>query len=134
MSKSKTPYFIDFHQIGDDSIGHISVAEMGSVVPFGIKRVFWTYSTPASVERGNHAHKINEEIIVPVAGEITITTETANGEKQIFVLDNPNRGLYVPINVWIKMSYVPGTVQLVINSSLFNEDEYIRSYSDFKKL
>ena len=134
MSKSKTPYLIDFHQIGDDSIGHISVAEMENNVPFAIKRVFWTYGTPETVERGNHAHKTNEEIIVPVTGEITITTESINGEMETFVLDNPNRGLYIPTNVWIKMSYIPGTVQLVINSSLFKEEEYIRSYKDFKAL
>ncbi len=132
MPEELKPYFIDFKQIGSDEIGHISVAELEKTIPFPIKRVFWTYGTPETVERGNHAHRNNREVIIAAVGEITLVAESRDGEKETFVLNNPNQGLYIPPNVWITMSYHPGTLQLVINSNEFNEDEYIFSYDDFK--
>ncbi len=134
MPEENLPYLIDFKRIGEEAIGHISVAELEKSVPFDIKRVFWTYGTPETVERGNHSHRTNKEIIIAVSGEITLTAETTDGYKKTFVLNNPNQGLFIPTDTWITMNYSPGTVQLVMNSNEFKEEDYIRSYEEFKKL
>lgn len=133
MDELKKPYLIEFPRIGDDYIGYISVVEQGKIIPFKVKRVYWTYQTPEFILRGRHAHYSTEQILIAVNGKITVTTELQNGEINIFTLDKPNLGLYIPPNAWHTMQYTENAVQLVLASTIYNEDDYIRSYDDFKK-
>ncbi|MFO7656109.1 MAG: FdtA/QdtA family cupin domain-containing protein [Bacteroidales bacterium] len=126
------PFIIEFKQIGSGTIGYISVAEYENLVPFTIKRVFWTYFTPESIVRGRHAHHNTEQIIIAVAGRIIVNTELPGGELSTFVLEKPNTGLYIPACAWHTMQYSHTAVQLVIASTEFDEKDYIRSYEDFK--
>ncbi len=130
----KSPYIIDFPQIGDSSIGYISVTQLNDSLPFEIKRVFWTYFTPESIVRGRHSHYKTQEIIVAVSGRIIVTTENGYGEINTFVLDKPNIGLYIPSCVWLTMQYSHSAVQMVFASTEFNQNDYIRDYDDFKRI
>lgn len=127
------PHLIDFGKIGDSSIGYISVTQ-NNTLPFEVKRIFWTYYTPESIVRGRHAHRVTEQILIAVTGRIVVTTETAQGEIQTFLLDNPNQGVYVPPNVWHTMQYSHTAVQLVMASTPYDEKDYIRSHDDFKQI
>ncbi|MEI8278352.1 MAG: FdtA/QdtA family cupin domain-containing protein [Bacteroidota bacterium] len=120
-------------RLGESSIGYISVAQHDKI-PFNQVRVFWTYYTPESVVRGRHAHYVTEQILVAVTGRIIVTTEAGNGEINTFILDEPNKGLYIPPNVWHTMQYSHTSVQLALASTLFNEADYIRDYSKFKEV
>jgi len=128
------PYIIELSKIGDTFTGYISVAENKKLVPFEIKRVFWSYYTPESIVRGRHAHHQTEQVLVAVAGRILVTTELCTGEINTFVLDSPNKGLYVPPNAWHTMQYSHSSVQLVLASTDYNESDYIRDYEEFKKI
>jgi hypothetical protein len=133
MKKVKTaPHIIEFKKIGESSIGFISVAENKNL-PFIINRIYWTYYTPESVVRGRHAHYALEQILVAVAGKITVTTESRNGEIQVFDLDAPNKGLYLPPNYWHTMQYSHSSVQVSLASMEYDESDYIRDYYEFKK-
>ena len=46
----KIPHKINFPKIGDSSTGYISVAEASKNVPFDVKRIYWTYFTPESID------------------------------------------------------------------------------------
>lgn len=131
---SRKPHLIDFSQYGDSSIGYISVAEIEKNIPFELKRVFWTYYTPESIVRGRHAHHETEQVLIATAGRIVVTTELANGETNIFTLDKPNVGVYIPPNAWHTMQYSHNAVQLVLASTVYDESDYIRSYDEFKKI
>jgi oxalate decarboxylase/phosphoglucose isomerase-like protein (cupin superfamily) len=130
----KAPYLIQFPKLGNSEIGYISVAEQQQYVPFEVKRVFWTYYTPESIVRGRHAHHLTEQVLVAVAGRITVTTELVDGTIQTLRLEDPHVGLYVPPNAWHTMQYSHSAVQLVFASSEYKESDYIRSYEDFKQL
>jgi hypothetical protein len=127
------PHLVTFSQIGDTSIGYLSVSETAvPPVPFAVQRVFWTYYTPDNILRGRHAHRATEHVLLAVAGRIVVTTESAAGELAIFRLESPHVGLYVPPNVWHTMQYSPGAVQLALASLPFAEADYIRDYQEFK--
>ena len=128
------PYLINFSKFGDSEIGYISVAEQQQLVPFGIQRIFWTYYTPKSIVRGRHAHYVSEQVLIAVAGRITVLTELANGTMQTFRLEDPNVGLYVPPHAWHTMQYSNSAVQLALSSIPYNAADYIRDYNEFKRV
>ena len=125
------PYLISFDQFGDTSVGYISVSEYEKEVPFPIQRVFWTYKTPETVIRGNHANLINKEVLVAIQGEIKVTTINSRSEKSIFILDSPTQGLYLPPNIWLTLEYSDDAIQLVLASEKYNEKDYIRNHQEF---
>ena len=127
------PYLIQFPKLGDAEIGYISVSEQQQVVPFEIKRIFWTYYTPETIVRGRHAHHATEQVIIAVSGRILVTTELANGEIQVFRLVDPSVGLYVPPCVWHTMQYSYAAVQLALASHPYDEADYIREHQAFQQ-
>lgn len=128
------PRLIQFKRLGKPSEGYISIAEAENEVPFTIRRNFWTYFTPEEVVRGRHAHYETEMVLIAVAGRIVVNTEMPDGTLNVFVLDKPDTGVYMPRLCWHTMQYSHNAVQLVLASSLYNESDYIRSYEDFKQL
>lgn len=130
----QNPFIIDFPKLGAPEIGYISVAEQQQLVPFEVKRIFWTYSTPESIVRGRHAHHATEQVLIAAAGRITVTTELANGHIETFRLENPHMGLYVPPHAWHTIQYSRTAVQLVLASIPYRESDYIRDYEEFKRI
>jgi mannose-6-phosphate isomerase-like protein (cupin superfamily) len=125
------PHIIDFQKLGEPSIGYISVAQ-NDKLPFEAQRIFWTYYTPESIVRGRHAHHRTEQVLVAVTGRIIVTTESATGEINTFVLDRPDIGVYIPPNVWHTMQYSHTAIQMVLASTTFDPSDYIRDYDEFK--
>jgi dTDP-4-dehydrorhamnose 3,5-epimerase-like enzyme len=129
------PYLITLPKLGAPDIGYISVADgQRAEVPFAVQRVFWTYYTPESIVRGRHAHHRTEQVLVAVAGRITVVTETAAGALHTFLLEDPHVGLYVPPFTWHTMQYSHSAVQLVLASQPYDEADYIRDYDQFRAL
>ena len=128
------PYLIEFPKIGDSTIGFISVIEQLRPIPFEVKRTFWTYHTPESIVRGRHAHHLTEQVLVAAAGRITVTTEMPDGTIEVYRLEDPHIGLYVPPNAWHTMQYSHSAVQLVFASQSYNEKDYIREYEQFRRV
>ncbi|WP_213277818.1 sugar 3,4-ketoisomerase [Chryseobacterium indologenes] len=126
------PHIINLNKIGSPELGYITISEAQKDVPFDIKRVYWTYYTPQDVSRGGHAHKNLQQLIVAVAGTITFNTEDKDGKKEVFVLDSPNTGLYIPKLVWRDIKFSHSAVLLCLASELYDEDDYFRNYQDFK--
>ena len=125
------PYLIELQKIGEEEIGYISVAQAASNVPFEIKRVYWIYQTPESVERGNHAHKNTLQLLICVRGKIKITLENRQRKVVEFVLDNPNQGLFIPNYYWRKLHFFEEAICLCLSSSEYSEEDYIREYQEF---
>ena len=134
MADYSAPHLIDFPKLGVPGIGYISVGENAKdQLPFVVQRVFWTYHTPESIVRGRHAHHRTEQVLVAVAGRIIVTTEMADGDIQIFRLEDPNVGLYVPPYAWHTMQYSHTAVQLALASKPYDEQDYIRDYEAFRQ-
>lgn len=127
------PHIITFDKIGDPSMGYISVGQ-NDTLPFEVKRIFWTYHTPESIVRGRHAHHATQQILLAVTGRIVVNTETADGVVQTFILDTPDKGVYVPPNVWHTMQYSHTAIQVVMASTLYEAKDYIRDHQQFLEI
>ncbi len=127
------PYIVEFPKIGDQELGFISVAEKENL-PFEVKRVYWTYHTPESVERGRHAHYELEQILIAITGIITVSIEMPGGVRREFVLDRPNIGLYIPKMCWRDIRYTDNASQVCLANMEYDEADYIRDYEKFKAI
>ena len=111
--------------------GDISVVENGLTVPFETKRVYYLYDVPGGVNRGGHAHKELQQLIVAVSGSFTVVLDDGN-VKRSFVLNRPYMGLYVVPGIWrVLEDFSSGSVCLVLASEKYDPDDYIRDYDEF---
>ncbi|MCH4551347.1 sugar 3,4-ketoisomerase [Aestuariibaculum lutulentum] len=117
--------------IDEKGRGNLSVIEKDGV-PFDIKRVYYLYDVPSDAYRGGHAHKEQLELLIALSGSFEVVLD--NGfEKKKVMLNKPNIGLLIPTGVWRELeNFSSGSVCLVLASDVFNENDYIRNYSDFK--
>lgn len=127
------------HQLGQlislpkivDPRGNLTVAEQMKEVPFEIKRCFWMYGVPKGKGRGGHAHKTLRQFVVSMCGRFSVTLDNGT-EKETFVLDSPDKGLFIDKCVWAELSgFSDGAVCLVLASDLFKEEDYLGTYSEF---
>lgn len=125
------PKIIEFGKIGSPALGYITVAEQYKNIPFDVKRVYWTYYTPQDVIRGGHAHKNLEQVIFAVSGSITFNTEDLSRNKNIFVLDHPTKGLFIPKCIWRDIQFSHNAVLLCLASEYYIEEDYFRDYNEF---
>jgi hypothetical protein len=131
---AKGAHILELGAIGSIELGYLTVAEPGKSVPFEIRRAYWTYFTPNGVDRGHHAHKALEQVLVAVAGTIEVQTEDSRGEKRDFHLMSPQQGLYVPRMHWRTLKFSHSAVLLSLASMPYSADDYIRSYDEFREL
>lgn len=116
----------------EDPRGNLSVIE-GDAIPFVIKRVYYLYDVPSGAERGGHAHKEQKEFIIAVSGSFDVILNDGLSKKT-FTLNRPNKGLFVPTQVWRELrNFSSGAVCLVVSSGEFDEEDYIRDYDEFIK-
>jgi hypothetical protein len=133
MKKDNKPYLINLNRIGNEDLGYITKAE-NSKLPFQIMRVYWTYLTPGEVIRGHHAHKQLEQIIIATSGTIKLNVENIAGEKMEFILDSPDKAVYLPPVHWRTIDFLNNAVLLCLASQEYDENDYIRDYTEFKKV
>lgn len=129
----ESPYLITFEQIDNLEKGLFSVANT-SKIPFEIKRLFWIFDGMENRIAGEHAHKKLEQVLVALQGRITINTEDAKGKKDKYLLDKKNIGLYIPTRCWHKIEFTDNAALLSFSSMEYDNSDYIRNYSEFKKL
>jgi UDP-2-acetamido-3-amino-2,3-dideoxy-glucuronate N-acetyltransferase len=117
-----------------DLRGTLSVAELGDLVPFDVRRVFLVYDVPTSDVRGEHAHRLCHELIVAVHGRCSVVVD--DGEQRAEVaLDAPSLALHIPAMVWaVQYKHSPDAVLLVLASHPYDPEDYIRDYSVFREL
>jgi dTDP-4-dehydrorhamnose 3,5-epimerase-like enzyme len=127
--------WIDFQKLGDER-GSLVAIEIGKekAVPFEIKRVYYSYETRSDVRRGLHAHKELKQVAICVSGSCRMVFDDGN-QRQEKILDIPEKGLLIDKMIWHEMyDFSPDCVLLVLASDHYNEDDYIRSYSEFIKV
>lgn len=113
--------------------GNLSVIEEGINVPFQIKRVFWIYDVPGGESRGGHAYKAAQEFITALSGSFDVHLDDGT-ERRTFHLNRSYYGLYVPQGMWREMdNFSTNSVAMVVSSSEYAEEDYIREYDEFKK-
>ncbi len=128
------PYRIEFPQHGDER-GWLVVAEGNKDVPFDIKRIFYIYGSDGQVVRGKHANRNSEFVLVNVAGTCKVRTLDGKGNTQVFILDRPHVGVYLPSAIWKEMyDFSQDSILLCLASHGYDAAEYIRDYGEFERL
>ena len=123
---------IDMHVFGD-ARGKLISLEGNRTVPFDIKRVYWIFDTLPDQDRGMHAHKNMEQIIVAMDGACQFVLDDGKNRETVW-LNRPDRGLYIGKNMWREMKHFSyGCKLMVLASDYYDEKEYIRSYDEFLK-
>lgn len=123
---------LNFNEKGDER-GKLVIVEGGIDVPFEIKRLFYIYGSDKDVVRGKHANRNSEFVLINVSGSSKVMV-TDGKEKQIIELTKPRQGVYLPKMVWKEMyDFSEDSVLLVLASTHYDGNEYIRTYDEFLK-
>lgn len=124
---------LEFGEKGDER-GKLVIVEGLKDIPFEIKRIFYIYGSDRDVVRGKHANRDSEFVLINVSGTSKVMV-TDGKERQIVELTKPRQGVYLPKMVWKEMyDFSPDSVLLVLASTHYNSNEYIRNYDDYLKL
>jgi dTDP-4-dehydrorhamnose 3,5-epimerase-like enzyme len=120
--------WIELPAITDDR-GTLTAIESAQDIPFAVRRIFYMHHV--SADRGGHAHLDTEQVVIGISGSHTIEVRDATRMLR-FVLDNPNRGLYLPPMTFTSlMEFSAGAVSLVLASTHYDRSRSIRSFEAF---
>lgn len=116
-----------------DARGNLSFAEIDNQVPFTIKRAYWIYDVPGGTDRGGHAYKENQELVIAMSGSFDVVLD--NGiERRSYALNRSYCALYIPKGTWRTMvNFSTNSLALVLSSTSYDEQDYIRDYNEFLK-
>lgn len=113
--------------------GNITYVHGSDNVPFALKRIFYIYDIPSGAKRGMHAHKHCHEILIAASGSFDVELDDGTNKK-VVNLNRPNFGLHIPPGVWAtEKEYSSGVICLALTSDEYDEEDYISTYSEFKK-
>jgi hypothetical protein len=111
--------------------GNITAINNLAEIPFEIKRLYYLYDVPGGETRGGHGHKELQQLIVAASGSFDFIVDDGN-TKRTFSLNRPNMGVYLPAGLWRELeNFSSGSICLVLASSEYSEDDYIRNYQSF---
>lgn len=112
--------------------GNITAIENNVHAPFEVKRVYYLYDVPGGANRGGHAHKNLQQFIIAVSGAFDVHLDDGTNKK-IVHLDRPYFGLHIVSGIWRELlNFSSGAICLVLASDVFDENDYLRNYDDFK--
>ena len=120
-------------KIHGDLRGKLVSLEGNKNIPFDIKRIYYIFDTLPDQDRGMHAHKNMEQIIIAIDGACQFILDDGKTREKLW-LNRPDVGLYIGKNMWREMRHFSyGCKLMVLASDYYDEKEYIRNYNEFLK-
>jgi hypothetical protein len=114
--------------------GNITALNNSIDIPFDVNRVYYLYDVPGGEDRGGHAHKELQQLIVAVSGSFDITVDDGRTKKTVS-LNRPYYGLHVIPGIWRDLTnFSSGAICLVLASHKYDADDYIRDYKEFMQI
>jgi UDP-2-acetamido-3-amino-2,3-dideoxy-glucuronate N-acetyltransferase len=114
-----------------DIRGKLTVGEFEVDLPFQPERYFMIYDVPSRETRGEHAHRVCEQILICVRGSCVAIADDGF-TRQEFILDRCDRALYMPPMIWgTQYKHSPDAMLLVFASHHYDPEDYIRDYDVF---
>jgi dTDP-4-dehydrorhamnose 3,5-epimerase-like enzyme len=126
-----TPYMLlDFPAIKDPR-GNLSFVEGARHVPFDIQRVYYLYDVPGGAQRGGHAHRGLQQVLIALSGSFDVVLHDGRETHRVS-LNHPGKGLFISQMTWRELeNFSSGSVCLVLASAYYEEDDYIRDFEAF---
>ena len=123
---------INMKVFGDER-GKLVSLESNKNIPFDIKIVYYIFDTIPDLERGKHAHKNLEQLIIAIDGACQFVLDDGKTQEKIW-LNSPEKALYIGPGMWREMRHFSyGCKLMVLASTHYDEKEYIRDYNEFLK-
>ena len=114
-----------------DPRGNLTFIEGNHHIPFDIKRVYYLYDVPGGAERGGHAHKQLQQLIIGISGSFDVILDDGH-EKRRFHMSRSYYGLYLGSMIWRELdNFSSASVCMVLASTVYEESDYYRDYQDF---
>lgn len=114
-----------------DPRGNLTFIEGGVHVPFEIKRVYYLYDVPGGAERGGHAHKELEQLVIAISGSFDVVLDDGQTKKR-YHLNRSYSGLHICPMIWRELdNFSSGSVCMVLASNKYTEDDYYRDYKSY---
>lgn len=127
-SQITNPRWIELSQSADER-GVLTSIESGVDIPFAAQRVF--FISDVSGDRGNHAHRFTNQLLVSVSGFFMVDVSTG-GAMTTFEMRSRTRALFLPRMTWVRLyDFSPDAVCLVLADTSYAESGYIRDWDDF---
>ena len=117
--------------IKGDEKGSLISLEANKNIPFNIKRTYYIFGTQQDVSRGYHAHKKLTQLAICISGSCKFILDDGE-KKESTLLNSPNKGLFIDPLIWHEMhDFSENCILLVLANDFYNEDDYIRNYTNF---
>ncbi|MCI5221270.1 MAG: WxcM-like domain-containing protein [Candidatus Electrothrix sp. AR4] len=117
-----------------DPRGNLTFIEQQRHIPFALSRVYWIYDVPGGEQRGGHAFREQEEIIIALSGSFDVFLDDGTAQK-IVHLNRAYHGLYIPKMIWRRMqNFSTNAVAYVLASCPYKEDDYVRDDNTYRAL
>lgn len=116
----------------DDPRGSLIPLQDGRGLPFAPSRIFMVFGVGEGLSRGEHAHIVCEQFLIAAAGSVKIIVGDGVRKWDV-LLDDPGMGVHLPAMTWgTQRDYSQGAVLLVAASHLYNADDYLHDYEEYR--
>jgi hypothetical protein len=113
--------------------GNLTAIEDRMEIPFDVRRLYYLYDVPGGAERGGHAHKKLQQLIVAASGCFDVVLDDGKNRK-VVELNRPYFGLHVVSGIWRELiNFSSGAICLVLASEKYDALDYIRDYDEYLK-
>jgi hypothetical protein len=124
---------IDFPKILDPR-GNLSFLQNLDQIPFEVQRVYWIYDVPGGEQRGGHAYKCLQEIIIALSGSFDVVLYDGEKERR-YSLNRSYYGLYIPKMMWRHLeNFSTNALAFIVADQPYDEQDYIRDINEFKQI
>ena len=127
------PRLLSFHRVAEKR-GSLTVVDFAADLPFAPQRSFLVHGVPEGETRGNHAHRRCEQVLVVLAGQVSVFVD--DGRRRFSTtLDDPAQGLHLPALHWgTQWGHSHDAILQVFASEAYDKADYISDYAEFRAL
>jgi len=97
--------------------------------------MFYVFGVHNQNDRGKHSHHKTKQLLISIAGSITVRCDDGLGFASTHILDKPWKALYIPELIWDEQIYnSKDSILLVLSNTLYDSSDYIENFEKFVEI